>query len=649
MNGWRKGVVVFVLMAAGAAGGVVLAASAATEPATRPALSEREKQARGDALRAALGTLMEQAAKNGGTWPEKLPSGSGFVYLRPDKSITQDSELPDVTVVVYEAPNPARSGVWIGCASGRTEFLEDARELNRVLERSRAAQAAWLAPPPSRLEQARLDRAAKLRGPLLDALEAAYAHGDVWPEKFAGDPDWVYAPPGKDVADEKWLAAAAVVVHESLEKHHDGVWVGYADGHMEFAADAAALQACEGQMATARDAVRIGKVMDDSQQAQGKPAASAGKVKIRVLGPAGKAAPGVMLGTVGDTGPDVPASERLIFFGNNDELAPIFSGGSGEATVPARWFRRYPYSGSWQAPLWAVDPGNKLAAFRELHAADFEGATTQEIQLQPACTVTLSFSSVGLLADRGPDGGKIRWSASSLHLPGKRNGGDLTDTSAGPHNEFLLPPGDFQLEPYAVSNCYPTFRFLHIAPGQTQMNLRLDMVPSAAAELIGKQAPELQEIKGWKNGGPVKISDFRGKVVLLDFWGYWCGPCIGAMRDLLKLNDELKDKGLVVIAVHDDSVKSVEEMDEKLKPIAKDYWNGRDLPFLIALDGGGETRIVHTAKKVRGATTAEYGVVAWPTTVIIGRDGKVVKEMEVRDDDAKEQLLKVLDAAPGKG
>ena len=219
-------------------------------------------------------------------------------------------------------------------------------------------------------------------------------------------------------------------------------------------------------------------------------------------------------------------------------------------------------------------------------------------------------------------------------------------TSRSADFEFPLPPGRFGVESYGA-DCVHVVHYFQIEPGQRELNLRLDLPASTIAQVVGRPAPELTQIKGWKNGSPVRLADLRGEVVLLDFWGYWCGPCVGSMPALMKLHDEFKDKGLVIIAVHDDSVDSIAEMEQKLDRVRNESWSGwkgRHLPFLIALDGGGPKRIKYSNSTCQGATTAEYGIEAYPTTLLIGRDGNVIGEVEVRGPAAHEKVQKAIEA-----
>ena len=67
-------------------------------------------------------------------------------------------------------------------------------------------------------------------------------------------------------------------------------------------------------------------------------------------------------------------------------------------------------------------------------------------------------------------------------------------------------------------------------------------------ELVGKPAPKLGTGQ-WLGAEGQPLADKKGKVVLLDFWATWCGPCIRVIPDLEQMHKELSPKGLEVIGV----------------------------------------------------------------------------------------------------
>jgi len=179
--------------------------------------------------------------------------------------------------------------------------------------------------------------------------------------------------------------------------------------------------------------------------------------------------------------------------------------------------------------------------------------------------------------------------------------------------------------------------------------LRVEPIRLTASMLVGlkgKPAPELEGVVGWK-GMPVRMADLRGKVVLLDFWGYWCGPCVAKMPVLIGLHERFADKGLAVVGVHldvDGEVDTTAKLDERLTGIRRDLWKGKDLPFPVALVRGKD--VTSPSGDIYRARAAElYGVLGYPTTIVIDREGRVVGALEVGElNEAALEVEKLLGA-----
>jgi len=125
------------------------------------------------------------------------------------------------------------------------------------------------------------------------------------------------------------------------------------------------------------------------------------------------------------------------------------------------------------------------------------------------------------------------------------------------------------------------------------------------------------------DGKPVRLKDYKGKVVLLDFWASWCAPCIKEFPSLVKLRERYKDKGFEIIGVN---------MDSKVSKAEKFLDKHEEIVWPNVLDILAEDTPVSDL----------YGVVPLPATFLIDRKG-VVRYVDItgeRLEKAVEVLLK---------
>lgn len=333
--------------------------------------------------------------------------------------------------------------------------------------------------------------------------------------------------------------------------------------------------------------------------------------------------------------------------GGWDELGPAVSDNKGHASLAADIVFRngLPEADDEMSPILAIQPRKKLAALVQVSRRDI-GREIQ-LQMEPACRVTGTVTSSSLSElGRRFERYTVYVTLDSLPYLSKMPVSAYLEESGF---EILLPPGRWTVELFDRETTYAALRRIEIKAGQRELNLgRIDLPVQRRLTLIGRPAPELRGIKAWKNGGPLRLSDLKGKLVLLDFWGYWCAPCLARMPKLMELHNQYADHGLVIIAIHDDSVESVAELDSILdeSPVRRKRWPDGELPFAVAIDGGGDVRIDGTEKTVRGTTCAAYGIVRWPTVVLIDRAGQVVYAGS-HQEEFEERLHGLLSDRPG--
>lgn len=142
------------------------------------------------------------------------------------------------------------------------------------------------------------------------------------------------------------------------------------------------------------------------------------------------------------------------------------------------------------------------------------------------------------------------------------------------------------------------------------------MVPPAELPKVFDQLAETTSkppdivAKEWIDQKPAKLSDLRGRVVLLDFWAPWCGPCHATFPKLQKWHETYKDEGLVILGVtnffgHADGRPL--EPDAELK-YYKQFKQKHRLPYGFAIADNNKNDV-------------NYGVFSIPTSFLIDRQG----------------------------
>ncbi len=165
-----------------------------------------------------------------------------------------------------------------------------------------------------------------------------------------------------------------------------------------------------------------------------------------------------------------------------------------------------------------------------------------------------------------------------------------------------------------------------------------ELVPEAAdsvdeqilkLDLAGTEpAPFPEGVKDME-GKPLSLADFKGKVVLVDFWATWCGPCRGEMPNVVKAWEKYHDKGFEVVGVSFDHADAEAEI------------------HAFEAEKGMKWRQHYDGKGFENEIGQVYNVKGIPHTMLIDREGKIVR-IELRGDALLRRLERIFSAGAPK-
>jgi thiol-disulfide isomerase/thioredoxin len=146
---------------------------------------------------------------------------------------------------------------------------------------------------------------------------------------------------------------------------------------------------------------------------------------------------------------------------------------------------------------------------------------------------------------------------------------------------------------------------------------------------VGEVMPEWDVI-GWTDGVERNLSNYRGKVVVIDVWGIWCSACINAFPALKELQESFHDRDVVFLGIHSAGT----DLDQVRKLMKSKKW---DWP--TGLDAGEDIG--------SGTTVERYVIRGYPTTIVVGRDGRVVFTTDTVAGD-REAVMKEMEQVAGE-
>lgn len=144
-----------------------------------------------------------------------------------------------------------------------------------------------------------------------------------------------------------------------------------------------------------------------------------------------------------------------------------------------------------------------------------------------------------------------------------------------------------------------------------------------------KGTPAIPFTRNDKDGNEISLAAYRGKVVLLDFWGSWCAPCRATHPHLKELYAQYKNKGFEIIAIANETAKTLEEQKKNwLNAIKTD-----EIPWIHILNNDGA---------IKQNIVSDYHIVAFPTKILLDKQGNIVLRITAAATDDLDKALEKL-------